>query len=64
MFAPQASPIDEGTQEYACSATWATIAQLAGRTLHCDPANGRIVGDEEAMKHWNRTYEPGWELSV
>jgi hypothetical protein len=32
--------------------------------LDCDPANGHILHDGEAMKLWGRTYEPGWEPKV
>ncbi len=38
------------------------IAQRSGRALHTNPLNGYILDDEEAMKLWSRTYEPGWEL--
>ncbi|AMV20895.1 Gfo/Idh/MocA family protein [Planctomyces sp. SH-PL14] len=37
------------------------IAHRTGRTLHCDPATGRIQDDPEAMKYWTRSYEKGWE---
>ncbi|HEY4417501.1 MAG TPA: Gfo/Idh/MocA family oxidoreductase [Verrucomicrobiae bacterium] len=40
------------------------IAWRVGRGLHCDPANGHILNDEDAMKLWRRTYEPGWEPKV
>ncbi len=40
------------------------IAWRMGRELHCDPANGHILEDEEAMKLWGRQYEPGWEPQV
>lgn len=40
------------------------IAHRSGRTLNCDPENGRIVGDDRAMKLWSREYEPGWEPKV
>lgn len=40
------------------------IAQEMGRTLNCDPSNGRIKDDEEAMKMWSREYESGWEPKV
>jgi hypothetical protein len=36
------------------------IAQYTGRKLRTDPASGRIVGDAEAMRHWQREYAPGW----
>lgn len=37
------------------------ISQRVGRTLKCDPQNGHILGDDEAMTLWTREYEPGWE---
>lgn len=37
------------------------ISHRTGRSLHCDPASGRILDDEAAMKLWKRDYEPGWE---
>jgi predicted dehydrogenase len=40
------------------------IAHRVGRTLNCDPSKGRITGDKEAMKLWQREYEPGWEPKV
>lgn len=40
------------------------IAQRTGRTLNIDPKNGYILNDKDAMKHWSRTYEPGWEPKV
>ncbi len=40
------------------------IAHRTGRTLNCDPANGHIIGDEQAQQFWKREYEPGWEPVV
>jgi predicted dehydrogenase len=40
------------------------IAMRVGRTLQCDPANGRIRNDPEAAQLWRRDYEPGWEPKV
>ncbi|HEY3757305.1 MAG TPA: Gfo/Idh/MocA family oxidoreductase [Opitutaceae bacterium] len=40
------------------------IAWRVGRELHCDTSNGHILGDADAMKLWQRTYEPGWEPKV
>lgn len=37
------------------------IAYRTGRALNCDPANGHILNDGEAMKLWSREYEKGWE---
>ena len=40
------------------------IAQRTHRALHCDPNNGHILNDPEAMALWERAYEPGWEPKV
>ena len=40
------------------------IAQRTGDALTCDPSNGHIIGNDEAMKLWKREYEPGWEPVV
>jgi predicted dehydrogenase len=40
------------------------IAQYTGRKLRTDSRSGRIVGDDEAMKHWQREYAPGWTPTV
>lgn len=40
------------------------IAHRTGRTLNCDPSNGHILDDEDAMKLWQRDYETGWEPKV
>jgi len=40
------------------------IAHRTGRTLHCDPTNGRVANDAAAMKFWGREYAPGWEPKV
>ena len=42
----------------------ANIAQRTGRTLHCDPKNGHILNDSDAMKLWTREYQKGWEPKV
>ena len=59
----QASPIDEGHKS-TLLCHLGNISQYVGRALDCDPANGRILGDDEAMAYWHRSYEPGWELQV
>ncbi|MCY3630397.1 MAG: Gfo/Idh/MocA family oxidoreductase [Bacteroidota bacterium] len=58
---PQNSPIDEGHKS-TLLCHLGNIAQETGRTLRCDPANGHILDDDEAMGMWGREYEPGWEL--
>lgn len=40
------------------------IAQRVGRSLKIDPKSGHIRQDEEALKHWSRSYEPGWEMKI
>ena len=52
------SPINEGAKS-TLLCHLGNIASRTGKTLHCDPKNGQIK-DEEAMKLWGRTYEPGW----
>ncbi|NUM52937.1 MAG: Gfo/Idh/MocA family oxidoreductase [Candidatus Hydrogenedentes bacterium] len=40
------------------------IAHRTGRALTCDPKNGAILNDDDAMRYWKREYEPGWEPIV
>ena len=40
------------------------IAWETQRVLALDTANGAILHDPEAMKHWSRTYEKGWEPRI
>jgi predicted dehydrogenase len=40
------------------------IAWEMHRELDLDPADGTIKNDPEAMKLWNRDYEPGWEPKI
>jgi predicted dehydrogenase len=40
------------------------IAWMVNRELKLDNKTGHIVGDPEAMKHWGRSYEKGWEVTV
>ncbi|MEQ8791112.1 MAG: Gfo/Idh/MocA family oxidoreductase [Pirellulaceae bacterium] len=40
------------------------IAQRTGRALKCNPENGHILDDAEAMTYWSREYEKGWEPKV
>jgi len=57
------SPMDEGHKSVLLCHL-ANIAQRTGRTLHCDPKNGHILNDKEAMKYWKREYQKGWEPKV
>ena len=40
------------------------IAHRTGRNLTCSTEDGHIIGDDKAMKLWQREYEPGWEPQV
>jgi predicted dehydrogenase len=40
------------------------IAHRVGRSLSCDPSDGKILHDDEAMGYWSREYEPGWKPIV
>jgi len=51
---------------HQCSAIMllGNISQRVGRTLNLNPANGHIIGDNEAQGFWSRDYEPGWEPKI
>ena len=53
------SPIEEGHKSVTMLHL-GNIAWRVGRELQCDPANGHIVKDSQAMKLWRREYEHGW----
>jgi predicted dehydrogenase len=57
------SPVDEGHKSILLCHL-ANIAQRTGRTLNCDPKNGHIINDPDAMKLWRREYEKGWEPKI
>jgi predicted dehydrogenase len=40
------------------------ISYRFGRMLRCDPKNGHIQGDKEAMTLWTKEYTKGWEPTV
>lgn len=40
------------------------IAWIVNRELHLDTTDGKIQGDAEAMKMWDREYEKGWAPRV
>ncbi len=40
------------------------IAQRTASTLKCDPTNGHILDNQDAMALWAREYEAGWEPKV
>ncbi len=57
------APIEEGHKSVLLCHL-GNIAQDLGRSLTTDPANGRILGDEAAMRLWSREYENGWQPIV
>ncbi|RSL15851.1 secreted protein [Edaphobacter aggregans] len=40
------------------------IAYFTNHELTIDTATGHVKNDPEAMKHWGRSYEKGWEVKV
>lgn len=57
------SPINEGN----ISVTILLLSNIAwklNRVLNLDKENAHILNDEEAMKYWQREYEPGWEIKI
>jgi len=42
----------------------ANVAFLVRRDLQINPANCMAVNDVDAMHHWSRQYEKGWEPKV
>jgi len=60
---PLSAPIEEGHRSVTMLQL-GNISQRVGRSLICNPADGHILGDDEAMKLWQRDYEPGWEPAV
>jgi predicted dehydrogenase len=53
------SPVDEA-QKSVLLCHLANIAQRTGNSLDCDEKNGHILHDPNAMKLWQREYQPGW----
>lgn len=53
------APIDEGAKSVLLCHL-GNIAQKVGRKLRTDPTSGRIVGDPDAMKLWQREYATEW----
>src|SRR5437660_7685210 len=52
-------PIEEGAKSVLLGHL-GNIAQSTGRALRTDPKSGHIVGDDEAMRFWQREYARGW----
>ena len=56
---PVTQPIAEGAKSVLLCHL-GNIAQWTGRALRTDPRSGRVLGDDEAMRFWQRDYAPGW----
>lgn len=57
------APVDEASKSVLLCHL-ANISQRVGRRLHCNPENGHILNDKDAMALWRRSYEKGWEPRV
>ena len=57
------SPVDEG-HKTVLLCQLANISQRTSHTLHCDPSNGRIKNDSDALALWQREYAPGWKPAL
>ncbi len=57
------APISEGHKSTLLPQL-GNISYRVGRTLYCDPSNGHILKDKQAMKLWSRDYEKGWEMTL
>ena len=57
------APVSEGN----VAVTMLQLSNIAwkfNRELRLEPKDGRILGDDEAMKMWGREYEPGWAPKI
>jgi predicted dehydrogenase len=61
--APLNSEIEEGHQS-TLLCHLGNIAHRTGRSVKCDPHNGRILDDAAGMRLWQREYASGWEPRV
>jgi predicted dehydrogenase len=57
------APIEEGHKSTLLPQL-GNIAYRTGKVLTCDPSNGHILHDTEAVKLWGREYEKGWEPKI
>ncbi|MFN7116500.1 MAG: Gfo/Idh/MocA family protein [Saprospiraceae bacterium] len=57
------APISEGHKSTLLPQL-GNISYRVGRTLYCDPKNGHVLNDKEAMKFWSREYQKGWEMKL
>lgn len=40
------------------------ISYRVQRSMDLDPKSGKPLKDAEALKHWDRAYQPGWEMKL
>jgi predicted dehydrogenase len=57
------APIEEGHKSTLLPQL-GNIAYRTSKVLTCDPSNGHILNDTEAVKLWGREYEKGWEPKI
>ena len=57
------APITEG-QKSTLLPQLGNISQRVGRSLNCNPLNGHILKDTDAMNLWHREYQKGWEMKL
>jgi hypothetical protein len=56
------SEIEDGKSTMLCHL--GNLAWRSGHTINLDAKEGKIVGDREASKLWQREYRQGWEPKV
>lgn len=59
----QNSPISDASKS-TMMCHLGNIAQEVGRSVDVDSNTGKIFNDDEAMTHWKRDYESGWEPTL
>jgi len=57
------APIEEGAKSVMLCHL-GNIAQRTGRKIKVDATSGRIIGDADAMKLWQREYAPQWTPTI
>lgn len=57
------APISEGHKSTLIPQL-GNIAYRTGRAVYCDPSNGHIMNDKEAIALYSRKYQKGWEMKL
>lgn len=57
------APISEGHKSTLLPQL-GNIAYRTGSTLYCDPSNGHIKDNPNALQLWKREYQKGWEMTL